>query len=144
MFRETKAEKEERKTEALVQLRKICPPGTTIYCVLAHVSRSGMQREIKFYTITSGKRHGRDVQDIAWLSGYMSRVLGYRRGKRDGLIVSGCGMDMGFHVVNSLSYALHGMKDVGRGAIKAANDGRPFTATAKSYRAGYSLECKWL
>jgi hypothetical protein len=36
-------------------------------------------------------------------------VIGARQAKRgDGLIIGGCGMDMGFHLVNSLSEALYG------------------------------------
>jgi hypothetical protein len=45
-------------------------------------------------------------------------------------------MDMGFHIVNSLSYAIHGMKDRGDAPFHNARRGH--------YRAGYSLKHDWL
>lgn len=41
----------------------------------------------------------------------VSTVLGWARGKRDGIRVSGCGMDMGFHLVYNLSLVLYGSGD---------------------------------
>jgi hypothetical protein len=90
--------------EAIAQLREWLPPGSTVYCVLRHVSRSGMQREISLHSVDSG--NGKRA-DISWLSGLAARALGMRLGKRDGIIVGGCGMDMGFHLVYELSHTLH-------------------------------------
>lgn len=86
------------KQEAVRQLREWVKPGDTIYTTLERVSRSGMQREIRLYKI-----HDNEPQ---WLSGYASKALGMRRGKRDGIVVGGCGMDMGFHLVYALSHVL--------------------------------------
>jgi hypothetical protein len=77
------------------------------------------------------------------ITGHVARVLGYPcRDRADGMTVGGCGMDMGFHVVHSLSYALHGTNTVGADAEEHA--GRPFRPTREQYRAGYSLEHRWL
>jgi hypothetical protein len=92
------------------RLRELLPPGSTVYCVLRHVSRSGMSRAISFYAIVDGEPR--------WLSGYIARALIYEEdGKplypmskrhESSNVVGGCGMDMGFAVVYDLSYALHG------------------------------------
>ena len=87
------------KASAIERLRPILPPGSTVYCILRHVSRSGMQRRISFYAIQDGEPR--------FLDGYIGDVLGLSRPpKLNGLTVRGCGMDMGFHVVSELSYAL--------------------------------------
>lgn len=89
------------RAEALAKLRELLPPGATVDCVLRHVSRSGMQRIISFYA--------RSPEGPVYLDGYVAKVLDMTRPKgRDGLKVNGCGMDMGFHVVYNLGYALYG------------------------------------
>src|SRR4051794_37155071 len=101
MAKYTKAEVQ----ESLARLRKLCPPGTVVYCNLRHVSRSGMMREISLHVVHKGA-----LVSLSWDA---ARVLGWRinNGRSHwALRVSGCGMDMGFHTVNALSYALHGHK----------------------------------
>src|SRR5688572_20532568 len=104
----SKAKQAERDA-ALVQLREWLPPGSTVYCVLRHVSRSGMQREISLHFIEDG--------EMRWASGLVARALGMRQGKRDGIVIGGCGMDMGFALVHELAYALYkgGFGCVGEG-----------------------------
>lgn len=100
-----KAKAQSEKDEATRSLRKLLRPGDTVHCILRHVSSSGMTRHIDFYII----RHNQ----LCFLSGYIGKVLGYRRANNsDGLVVQGCGMDMGFSIVHSLGYALWG--DVAR------------------------------
>lgn len=84
--------------EALAQLREWIKPGDTVYTILRHVSSSGMSREIGIVVFKDGH-----PLHPNWS---VSRVTGYRQGKRDGVIVGGCGMDMGFAVVYDLSYKL--------------------------------------
>lgn len=137
MSRYLKSEVEESRAE----LRKLCAPGTTVYTILRHVSRSGMARRISLGVVKRGA-----FLDITW---HVARVLGYStRDSRGwvqdrGLYVTGGGMDMGFHLINSLSYALHGMHARGMDAIDAGKAGRPFRARRGHYRAGYSLEHRW-
>ena len=105
----------EQRAEAIAQIRKYVSEGSTIYTVLRHVSASGMSRRIDLYTI-------RDNRPV-FLTGYVGAILGMsRRRDKDGLTVSGCGMDMGFHVVYNLSAALFGHDD----------------------RGGYKLNHEWL
>ena len=87
--------KEIERETARKELLEILKPGDTVYCVLRHVSRSGMQREISFFT--------EGMRNIDYLA---ARLLDLRHGKRDGLVVSGCGMDMGFSMVYEIGSAL--------------------------------------
>lgn len=90
--------------EAIARLREILKPGDTVYTVVRHVSASGMSRVIDLYhfSIRGGKIHK------SWLSGLAARAIGWRRdAKHDGIKVQGCGMDMGFHVVSTLSRVLY-------------------------------------
>ena len=116
--------------EAIAYLRTIVTPGTTVYTSCPHVARSGMSRHICCYVVKDG--------GMLRITGYVGIAMDYRRNDRTGgVVVTGCGMDMGFHVVNNLSYTLHGTKDVGHKPT-------PRSANKRSYRAGYSLTHRWL
>jgi hypothetical protein len=127
--------------ESLAALRRLCKPGTTVYTVLRHHARSGMFRRISL-----GVASGKEYRDISW---HAAKVLGYPIRSRGGYVqdagigVSGCGMDMGYHLVTSLSYAIHGHKSRGEGALPE-NAGRPFKLRPGHYRSGYSLNHRWL
>jgi hypothetical protein len=88
------------KEQARVMLRGMFPPGSTVYTVLRHVSSSGMSRRIAVLFAEGGK-----VRDVSHL---VARALEYKIHDRGGLIVGGCGMDMGFSVSYNLSSALWG------------------------------------
>lgn len=81
-------------------LKKFCRKGRTVYTVLRHTSKSGMSRRIDVYTIHKG--------ELTYLSGYIEGITDMKRHRDGGLIVGGCGMDMGFHIVYNLSAALYG------------------------------------
>lgn len=121
--------------EAATKLRKILPPGSTVYTTLLHVSRSGMTRHIGLIVIRN------NVPDN--ISGRVARVLGMTFHHDGGVVASGGGMDMGFHLVNNLSYALHGMQHMGDGA-RPDTQGRPFKPRRGHFHAGYTLEHHWL
>lgn len=86
------------------KLRGWIKPGQTVYTILDRVSSSGMTRHIRIvlpYTREDG------TIDHLHPNHAVGVVLGYRQAKRgDGLVVGGCGMDMGFHLVYSLSRSL--------------------------------------
>jgi hypothetical protein len=93
----SKAQQAERDA-AIMELRSIFPPNSTVSVVLRHVSRSGMERAISVISP--------DLRDVSWL---VARATGFKmHGAHEGLKVGGCGMDMGFHVVYSLSRTLYG------------------------------------
>ena len=81
------------------ELRALLPEGSRVYCVLRHVSESGMTRHIDFYAIKGDRP--------VWLSSQIAFLCGYRTAKTRGLIVRGCGMDIGFSVVCNLAYVLY-------------------------------------
>jgi len=94
---------EYRKAEAILHLRDVLRPGDTVYTVLRHVSRSGMSRNIDLYYMADGHPQ--------WISAYVGHAIGSPQSMKNwqrsqGLTVGGCGMDMGFHIVNSLSYVI--------------------------------------
>jgi len=147
----TKRQSLERE-EARKELLTILKPGDTVYCILRHVSRSGMSREISFRTVD------RDVT-------YLFALVGdYRRGTRDGLKVQGAGMDMGFAVVYDVSRRLYpdGFGVKGEGPL--GHEIRPDTkehatqAVAKGVKfygrngdasgwdndGGYALQSRWI
>ena len=94
-------QKEREAAEALERLREWVKPGDTIWCVLRSVSRSGMMRVIDFQKFEADGRHLSLGWNIA-----KALDMGYDR-NREGVKVTGCGMDMGFHVVSNLGYALY-------------------------------------
>ena len=74
-------------------------PGDKVYTILRQVSRSGMSRHISVLVKSDEGMH-----EVTHL---VAKVLGERRNNDDGgLVVSGCGMDMGFEVVYRLGFAL--------------------------------------
>jgi len=94
-------------------------PNDRVYTLVRHVSASGMSRDISLFVAING-----EVMDITY---YAAHALGWRLVERNGyraLRVSGCGMDMGFHTVYTLSRVLF------RDAVEGD--------------AGYSLRQEWL
>lgn len=80
------------KQQAIGSLREILKPGQTVYSVLRHVSASGMSRRISFMIpVADGS-----IQNLDYFIGL---ACDYKQSDNQGLIVSGCGMDMGFAVV---------------------------------------------
>lgn len=89
----------EEKAEALACLRKLCTPGTTVYTKLNHVSRSGMSRSITPMVMIDN-----EPRYMAWS---VAVLFNQSRDKYDGIRVDGCGMDMGFSLVYTLSRILY-------------------------------------
>lgn len=93
--------------------------GDTIYTVLRSVSSSGMSRTISLKVAKEGK-----ILDLTY---YASILLGWTLVEVNGsraLRVGGCGMDMGFHTVYTLSRVL-------------------FREEGSTKDAGYSLNHNW-
>lgn len=89
----------------------------TVYTVLRSVSASGMSRKISLKVVD-----GSSIFDITYL---VAKALGERMVNAHGfnaIKVNGAGMDMGFHLVYSLSSVLYAGQD----------------------RAGYVLSHRWL
>jgi len=153
----SKTSKSERE-EALVRLREIVKPGDTVHCILRHVSRSGMSRSISL--IVGGDK---DPFDFSYLLPCLD--LGSIDQKNGGVKIGGCGMDMGFALVNALSYTLYGEYDcTGEKCPSAAHANRdnPPAGTCRDHvertvgvchdknckpwhhKDGYALRHRWL
>lgn len=147
----TKAQKAER-AEAIARMQEWVKPGDTVYTILRHVSRSGMQREIGVVLLLPGDRReeadarhgGRTPVDVH--PNYpVSVILGARTGKHDGVVVGGCGMDMGFHLVYTLSRYLYpdGFGCIGEGCpsndhSNGRRDYTPHTCTMGAFPAQHN------
>ena len=92
--------------EARERLVKFMPKGSTVFTILRHVSRSGMQREIGLVVLTEGQMGRAEPLHPNWAAG---TLLGRRVNKEgDGIVCGGAGMDMGFELVYSLAQKLYG------------------------------------
>ena len=87
--------KQDNHYNAKVRLNEILNREQEIYCIIRHVSQSGMTRHISFFCIVDNEPR--------FLDGLISDYLDYRMNKYyNALVVGGCGMDMAFSVVNHL------------------------------------------
>lgn len=136
------------KLKALETLHKHVNAGDTIHTVLRHASTSGMYRVIDVYVI-------RDNVPLR-LSWSVAAAIGARYDKRhEGVGVSGCGMDMGFHIVYNLGavlfpngFACTGKTDSGR--CQSCDHSNPgpnrdnYTPDNHHSNGGYALRHAWM
>lgn len=107
--------KDYMQAEAIIRLKDWIKPGDTLYTEIKNVSRSGMSRVIQVIKISCGDN---GEPSLSYLGYNIAQGLGWSYDKsREGIKVGGCGMDMGFHIIHSLGYALYGNKaEHGKGA----------------------------
>ena len=136
----TKYTKEE-KQEAREYLMTLLKPGDVVYTVLKHVSRSGMSRVIDLYIM-------RDNQPVR-ISRVAAKLLEGYSEKYEGCKASGCGMDMGFHLVYNLSYALFPEWNCIQSSDKDCPDSSHFgdnwgKRSDTPHQSGYALVHRWM
>lgn len=120
--------KEKDRDEARAELRSRLRPGQEVFCILRHCSRSGMQRVIDLKIIEDGEMRG-----IGWTA---ARAMGNRYDtKRDGIVIGGCGMDMGFALVYNLGATLW---PKGTDKPHGQRNGEPDSD------GGYALKSRWI
>lgn len=100
------SDKANERKEAIEQLRKMLPKGSTAYTILRRCSASGMTRDISVVVIERSEYGNREYEPRV-IDYLVSRVLDRPLGKKEGIKVVGCRMDMGFEVVYSLSRVVH-------------------------------------
>ena len=93
-----KQEKINARQDSINVSLSLLKPNQKIYTSLNSVSSSGMSRQISVYVVD-----GDSIRNITWL---VAQILDYKIGSKGGMVVGGCGMDMGFHVVYGLGRAL--------------------------------------
>ncbi len=131
----TQAEKQ----EIIKGLKEMIKPGDVVYTILRHRSASGMSRVIDLYVMGRDNYGRPSPQRISWQA---AKLLGYTYDMdREGLKVGGAGMDMGFHVVYSLSATLFpkGFK-VGRKGTHSRNG----DTSGFDNDGGYALNQEWM
>lgn len=126
------ARREAVREDARACLLSMLKPGDRVYTVLRHVSASGMSRRISLVVATTDHEGKPAVTSIDW---FAARLLDYRQHDKGGLLVTGCGMDMGFHVVYALGSTLW---PAGTPEPHGRRNGEPDTA------GGYALRHEWL
>jgi hypothetical protein len=141
-----KQEKQDERDAAIKQLRKEIRPGTTLYTILRHCSRSGMQRSI---SVVLPSKNGPTL-NLDW---FISKALDMKMDQTNGgLKISGCGMDMGFALVYELSAALWGYGNKrGYGCLgdhcpsnSHSNDRNAPRGKGIRHRDGYAISQRWL
>lgn len=136
----TKAQLAER-ADAQDRLRALLAPGDTVYTVLRHVSASGMTRHIGAVIMVDGAPMD--------MSGLVARAIGERFHPRNGgVVMGGCGMDMGFHLVYVLSRVLYPDGHPCVGVVRCpsndhSNGDRNYGAHVHA-DGGYALRHRWL
>ena len=91
----TAEEKKHIVEEAKLRLDNLINKGDTIYSIVKHTSTSDRTRSIAFYIVKDN-----EIMDITW---YISQAFDYPMHKSGGLNISGSSMDLGFHVVETIS-----------------------------------------
>lgn len=115
------------RAQCAAELRKILKPGATVYTILRHRSASGMSRRISLAVPIKG-----EIRNLDFLA---AAAMGDTLHKDGGISVSGCGMDMGFHLVYNLGATL---RPKGTRKPHGTRNGQPDTA------GGYALKHAWL
>lgn len=129
----TKRKIDPERDEARAALLEMLQPGMTVYTILRHCSRSGMQREISLVIGCGDGARGRG--SVCHLD-YRASQLGLGRiGRHGGIVVPGCGMDMGFHLVYNLGRRLW---PDGTSEPHGKRNGQPDSD------GGYALRHEWL
>jgi hypothetical protein len=110
-----KAQKEQERESARAYLLSILNKQNkpTLYTNLKSVSSSGMSRDMKVLAAVEG-----EIVDVTYYVGKLDiGTIKERNGQRV-IRVGGCGMDMGFHVVYSVSSMLYGYEERGAYTIR--------------------------
>lgn len=91
-------EKTHREIDAQNAIKKLIKPQDRVYCTVLRVAPSGRSRRMKFFIVKDG--------EILNITHIICNALSYKYSTDGSMIISGCGMDMGFHVVYSLGSVL--------------------------------------
>jgi hypothetical protein len=121
------------RVEQLANLRKWLKPGDTVYTILESRAASGMSRWIRVLI-----PYVNETGEIGFIhpNYAVSIVLNLRRdGNHEGVMMQGCGMDMGYEIVYRLGKALW---PEGTPEPHGSRNGSPDSD------GGYALKHRWL
>lgn len=94
--------------QAIARLRAMLSPGERIYTVLRHRSASGMSRRISLLLPCYDERDKAAGYKgaILGIDRLVSQALGLPVHEKGGLVITGCGMDVGFEIVYRLGQVI--------------------------------------
>ena len=136
-----KTSKEEL-NEVRREVKRMIKPGDTIYTILRHCSSNGMNRRISLIAIVNGKPVSLD-----WYAEKLG--IANRSRNHEGLTVSGCGMDMGFHLVYNFASVMypHGFNCAGKERCRSndhTNGSNDYNRRKKHSSGGYAYRHSWM
>jgi hypothetical protein len=115
-------------------LKKLFARNTKVYTSIKRVSSTGMSRHISVYVARKEQ-----IINITW---HVGNITEYKRNNdTGGLVVGGCGMDMGFHLIYSLSRCLY---PKGFKLPKSQKYGRNGDTSGFDKDGGYRLKQEWM
>lgn len=119
------------------RLRKYFAPGDTAHTILLHVSASGMSRHIAVIATEKNKWNSNPKQSVPVnVSGLVATLLDRKMNKGcTGIVIGGCGMDMGFEIVYSMGKALW---PEGTDKPHSTRNGEPDSD------GGYAIKHRWI
>jgi hypothetical protein len=120
--------KEAKQRYAVRQLLRWIKPGQGVTTVLTYRASNGMSRRLRVAIAVEGR--------VFNITHYVADACGFRFNDSEGsIVIGGCGMDMGFHVVYALGRALwpHGTPEP-----HSVRNGEPDS------EGGYALNHLWL
>ncbi len=101
----------EKQKQAITNLRKTLKRNKELYTTVKHVSQSGMFRVVDVFIMRKNKPIN--------ISCIVARALNWKHNDTHwGIGMKGCGMDMCFHLVYSLSSTLYGISNRGGYTLK--------------------------
>lgn len=127
-----KQEKAQAQQEAVNTLLDMIKPNDLVYTALKSVSSGGMSRQIAVYLPYVNNEGQSRIKDITY---FVGKALDLKVGSKDGLVVGGCGMDMGFNTIYNLGRTLW---PNGTQEPHGTRNGVPDSA------GGYALKQSWL
>ncbi len=97
-MKQQQQQKQAEQADAIATLKSMgIADGTTIYVCLKSVSKTGMSRRVGVYVVVDGR--------ILRIDYHVSKALGLPLND-NGVLIKGCGMDMGFWLSKRLSTVL--------------------------------------
>lgn len=135
--------------EATAELRETLKPGMTIHLILRHASKSGMMRRISPVLINNGDTSQGDVntRNLDYLVNVVINEKRFEGRDPDGVRMDGCGMDMGFSLVYSLSRSLfpEGFQCIGEGCPSNDHSNGDRNREPHGHSdGGYALRHRWM
>ncbi len=118
--------------QVIDQLKRDLKPGDKVYTILRHVSASGAACRI---SLVIPYVHQTDQTGIVTLDYSAALAIDAKLHPKGGIIINGCGMDMGFELVYRLGSALW---PNGTDEPHGTRNGEP------DRESGYALKHQWL